>query len=172
MEKVWLNCYWLYMPLWQVGMFSVLLNTKGRWTGNREWVPFFMVFSFFLLNEQFPFICVSTLQQNFQVGCYFGIYNNTPLQVWLFKVFYCFVVRIWDKFTSTFQQLCASLVAQSSHEPDLTDQWNWVYGLFGLLEYCKTAGVHCWCFWPQIACMVWNIVVQLSHGDPLKTAFI
>lgn len=109
---------------------------------------FFMVFSLFLLNEQFPFICVSTLQQNFQVGCYFGIYNNTPIQVWLFKVFYCFVDRIQNKFTSTFQQLCANLMAQSSHEPDLTDQLNWVYGLFGLLEYCKTAGVHCWCIWP------------------------
>lgn len=79
------------MPLWKVGMFSHVLNTHGSWTGNREWALLFIVFSFVLLNEQFSFICVSTLQCIFQVGCYFGVYSNTALNMWLFKVFHCFV---------------------------------------------------------------------------------
>lgn len=105
-------------------------------------------------------------------GSDFGISNNTPLQVWLVKVVCCFVTRIGDRFTSTFQELCASLMAQSSREPDLTDQLNCVYGLFGLLEYCETAGVHCGWVWPSVACVAWNTVVRLSRGDPFNSAFI
>jgi len=50
----------------QVGMFSFVFlcfqfNTIDKWTRSREWAPFFMVFSFFLVNEEFPFICFHTI---------------------------------------------------------------------------------------------------------------
>lgn len=89
-ENVCLNCYWLYVPLWQVGVFSLLLNTSGRWTENGEWTLFCMLFLFFLPNEKFHFVCVSALQQDFQVGWYFDMCNNTWLQVRLFKGFLLF----------------------------------------------------------------------------------